>query len=162
MEQSFQAAFTLREAELLTLIHTTVAIILGAAVGFERERAEKPAGLRTHALVSGAACLLVSLGFVLTTEFADELPAGVLRADPLAVIEAVVTGISFLGAGTIIRGHGHEIEGLTTAATILFTAALGMTVASGRLLLALVLTAMLIGILRFPARFAQPRHERRS
>jgi putative Mg2+ transporter-C (MgtC) family protein len=157
--QPLQDALSFGQVELEILIYTIVAMLLGAAVGFERERAAKAAGLRTHALVSGAACLLVSLGLLLTTEFADVLPPGVLRADPLGVIESVVTGVSFLGAGTIIRGgDSTHIEGLTTAAAILFTAALGMTVASGRLVLAALLTLVVVAALRVPSGFARPRH----
>jgi putative Mg2+ transporter-C (MgtC) family protein len=146
-------ALTLGQSEVRILVLTLVAMLLGAAIGFEREVADKPAGLRTNALVSGASCMLVSLGRLLLQEFDETLPASVLRVEPFRVIEAVVTGVSFLGAGTIIRGQGPHIEGLTTAAAILCCAAVGMTVASGHVMLALLLSALVVAALRVPTRF---------
>jgi putative Mg2+ transporter-C (MgtC) family protein len=104
------------------------AMLLGGLVGLEREMGDKPAGLRTHMLVAGAAALLVSLDRLITARFADEFGAtGVFRSDPIGVIQAVVTGVAFLGAGTIIRERsGERVGGLTTAASLLFTAALGI------------------------------------
>jgi putative Mg2+ transporter-C (MgtC) family protein len=109
------------------------AMILGGLIGVDREVLRKPAGMRTHMLVAGAAALLVSLDMELTRHFADEFGnSGVFRADPIGVIQAIVAGIAFLGAGTIIRqGRGERVEGLTTAASLLFTAALGIAVGLG-------------------------------
>ena len=127
---------------------------LGGVIGWDRERAHKPAGLRTHALVSGAACMLVSLGAFILNEMAESTITGQLAGDPFKVMEAVITGVSFLGAGTIIRsrGNGPHVEGLTTAASILATDAVGMTVASERLLLAGALTALIVVVLWIPSR----------
>ncbi|MGE3278165.1 MAG: MgtC/SapB family protein, partial [Vicinamibacterales bacterium] len=97
---------------------TVLAMVFGAAIGWDRERADKPAGIRTHALVAGSASLLVSLGALLPAELAPALAPAGLRSDPLRVMEAVITGVSFLGAGTIIRGRGQRVEGLTTAAAM--------------------------------------------
>ncbi len=104
------------------------AMLLGGVVGLEREIGDKPAGLRTHMLVAGAAALLVSLDRLITAHFAGEFgTSGAFRSDPIGVIQAVVTGVAFLGAGTISRERsGERIEGLTTAASLLFTAALGI------------------------------------
>ena len=119
-----------------------------ARVG-DREAAERPAGLRTHMLVSGAAALLVSLGSVLATNFDVELSHAVVNPDPTRLIEAVVTGVSFLGAGTIIRRQpASPVEGLTTAASILFTAAIGICVALSQFVLALGATVLALVILR--------------
>jgi putative Mg2+ transporter-C (MgtC) family protein len=137
------------------LAKTLGAMACGAVIGIEREQAEKPAGIRTHALVGGASCLLLSLGIVLVTEFLSRFPEGALRADPAGVIEAVITGIAFLGAGTIIRGRGEHIEGLTTAASILFTAAIGIAIAAGRFGLAVALTAIVVLTLHVPRLFAR-------
>jgi FixJ family two-component response regulator len=71
----------------------------------EREIANRPAGSRTHILVAGAAALLVSVGDAVVAEFGETMHAPI-RSDPLRTIEAVITGVSFLGAGTIIRRHG--------------------------------------------------------
>lgn len=124
------------------------AMILGGVMGLERELAEKPAGLRTHMLVAGAASLLVVLGDIMITTYGDSPFAQVIQADPIRIIEAIITGISFLGAGTIIfRNRDETVEGLTTAASILFAASLGIAVALHRYILAGVLTVIAIVIL---------------
>lgn len=131
---------------------TALAVLLGAVVGWDRERADKPAGLRTHALVCGAACMLVSLGMLLPGDINPAMQ-GQIRSDPIRVMEAVITGVSFLGAGTIIRGRkGGHVEGLTTAAAMLATAAIGIAVGIERYLLAALLTALIFAVLRVPSR----------
>jgi len=118
---------TVHEIEFQILAHVGLAMVLGAAIGLEREIKDKPAGLRTHMLVAGAAALFVALSDVVVRHFSTGLGGQLLRADPVRVIEAVVTGVSFLGAGTIIRRSAkREVEGLTTAASILFSAAMGV------------------------------------
>jgi putative Mg2+ transporter-C (MgtC) family protein len=78
-------------------------MVLGAIIGFEREQANKPAGLRAHMLTAEAAALLVTLGDIVVARFDVALSRELLRPDPIRIIEAVTTGVSFLGAGTIIR-----------------------------------------------------------
>jgi putative Mg2+ transporter-C (MgtC) family protein len=126
-----------------------LAMLLGGAIGLEREAKDKPAGLRTHMLVAGAAALLVALSDVAVQRFNVDLGTGLVRSDPIRIIEAVITGISFLGAGTILRhrGSGH-IEGLTTAASLLFVGALGVCVALSQVLLAVGATALVLVTLR--------------
>lgn len=131
------------QLDLLALM--ALSMVLGAAVGYERESADKPAGLRTHMLVAGAATLLTGLSQLLVTHFAV-LP-GETRADPIRVIEAVVTGVTFLGAGTIIRFRGNkekQVEGLTTAASLLFVAAIGIAVALQQFLLSIGSVAIVL------------------
>jgi putative Mg2+ transporter-C (MgtC) family protein len=109
-----------------------LAMLLGGLIGIEREAANKPAGFRTHMLVSGAAALLVSLGHALVETFQSDAPLR-LQSDPIRIVEAIVTGVSFLGAGTIFRrARGEHVEGLTTAAALLLSAALGICVALER------------------------------
>jgi putative Mg2+ transporter-C (MgtC) family protein len=134
--------------ELQALGTVVVAMALGALIGAEREAADKPAGLRTHMLVAGAAALLSTLGVVAVERFAGEGLAGVVRSDPIRILEAIITGVSFLGAGTIIRRDGRNVEGLTTAASLLFTAGIGVTIALSRYLLALGATALALVTLR--------------
>jgi putative Mg2+ transporter-C (MgtC) family protein len=114
--------------ELITLGKLLLAVALGGVIGFEREMADRPAGLRTHMLVAGAALLLVVLARRLVLTFT---PAELVNHDPVRVMEAIIVGISFLGAGTIFRNQqaGAPVEGLTTAASVLFTAVLGIGVA---------------------------------
>lgn len=135
--------------EILTPIGKVIlAMLLGGLLGTERELARKPAGLRTHMLVSGAASLLMVLGDFMIESYSSGVAVNAIRADPIRIIEAIITGISFLGAGTIIfRKPEDTVEGLTTAAAILYTAAIGITVALGQYLLALILTFLAIAIL---------------
>jgi putative Mg2+ transporter-C (MgtC) family protein len=137
--------------ELKALGYLAGAMVLGAAIGYEREVADKPAGMRTHMLVAGASALLTLLGEVLVARLGGELPAGQVRGDPIRIIEAIVTGIAFLGAGTIIRRGGTTVQGLTTAATVLFTAAVGICVAARELVLAVGATFLALATLRLLA-----------
>ena len=126
-----------------------LAMILGAAIGLEREAKDKPAGLRTHMLVAGAAAFLVALSDVAVQRFSADLATGLVRSDPIHIIEAVITGISFLGAGTILRHKGSDhVEGLTTAASLLCVAALGICVALSQVLLAIGVTVLVLVTLR--------------
>src|SRR5260370_26600762 len=96
------------------------AVVCGAWVGSERERREKPAGLRTMALVALGSCAFTMVGYAFTSNTGD---AGRVAAQ-------IVTGIGFLGAGVLIRGPGG-IQGATTAATIWIVAATGMAIGAG-------------------------------
>jgi len=132
-----------------------LAMILSAAIGLECEAKDKPAGLRTHMLVAGAANFLVALSDVAVKRFNVDLGTGLVPSDPIRIIEAVITGTSFLGAGTILRHKGSDhVEGLTTAASLLFAAALGVCVALSQVLLAIGVTALVpvtlrgVGLLR--------------
>ena len=128
--------------ELQILGKVALAALLGGAVGLEREFAEKPAGLRTHMLVGATAALFVMLAAQMISSFE---PQDIVTVDPVRVIEAIVVGISFLGAGTIFKytrqGEGI-VEGLTTSASILAVAAMGIAVAMNGFVLA-VGTALL-------------------
>jgi putative Mg2+ transporter-C (MgtC) family protein len=133
--------------ELSALGSVAIASGLAAFIGLEREIARKPAGLRTHLLVGASAALLIVLGETVVDRFAAAQGAAFVRSDPIRVLEAVVVGISFLGAGTIIHQGRAEVEGLTTAASILLTAAVGMAVALGRTPLAALVTAAAVAVL---------------
>ena len=138
-------------AQLRLLGTVLLAFLVGGAIGYERESAHKPAGLRTHMLVGGAAALLVGVGRILMADYYAEVGGGTIRTDPTRVIEAMITGVSFLGAGTIIRGRNH-VAGLTTAASLLVTAGVGACIALGQLLLALGTTGLALITLRHVAR----------
>ena len=110
-----------------------VAMIFGAVIGIQRERAGKPAGVRTHMLVSSGTAV-----FVIASEEFGMNPDSVSR-----VIQGLVTGIGFLGAGAILKIYDkREVEGLTTAAGIWMTAALGVAIGLGRFGVALVATLL--------------------
>jgi putative Mg2+ transporter-C (MgtC) family protein len=129
------------------LAEVAIAMVLGGVIGLEREIADKPAGLRTHMLIAGAAALLVGLGGAMIRRFAD---AGAqVSSDPIRVIDAVVTAVGFLGAGMIIRrADTNEVEGLTTAASVLFAAAVGICVALREFFLAAGVTLLDVATLR--------------
>lgn len=120
------------------LVRLLIAVLLGALVGYERERQGKPAGLRTHAMVGLGATLftIVSLyGFG---------PG----ADTSRLAAMIVSGIGFLGAGAILHERGG-VQGLTTAASLWVTAAIGIAVGVGMLLMSLATTLLVFSVLRF-------------
>ena len=135
------------------LIKLTAATLLGAVVGFQRERAGKPAGLRTH--------MLVTLG---TAVFVLACSAVGMGADPLSrVIQGIVTGIGFIGAGSILKlDRERDIQGLTTAAGVWMTAAVGVAVGLGSLGVALLSTIFTLIILSFAKRFERRIDENRA
>jgi putative Mg2+ transporter-C (MgtC) family protein len=123
------------------VVRLLVAALLGAVVGFERERAGKAAGLRTHMLVAlGAALLMLAAA-----------ESGMTSSDLSRIIQGVITGIGFLGAGSILKSEEQrEIRGLTTAAGIWLTAGVGVAAGLGRWGTAAVAVAaswMILGLL---------------
>lgn len=109
------------------LLRLSLAIVLGSVVGIERGRSERAAGFRTHALVSLGSCLFM---VVSQFGFTDILGTPNVSLDPSRIAAQVVSGIGFLGAGTIIFWR-EKVRGLTTAASIWSTAAIGLAVGSG-------------------------------
>jgi putative Mg2+ transporter-C (MgtC) family protein len=134
--------------QLRVLLDVALAMMLGGLVGWEREAADKPAGLRTHMLIAGSAALFVGLGDALLAHLGEPTGRELVQGDPIRIIQAVVAGVAFLGAGTIIRGGKGQVEGLTTAASLLFTAALGVAVAVEQYLVAAGATLLLLVTLR--------------
>jgi putative Mg2+ transporter-C (MgtC) family protein len=125
------------------VLRLLIATILGAAVGLERERLEWAAGLRTHALVCvGAALFMIVSAF----GFADALGSSDVVLDPSRVAAQVVSGIGFIGAGTIILRR-EIVRGLTTAASIWAVAAIGLAVGGGMYLAAIFATVLALVIL---------------
>ena len=103
------------------LLRLSIAALLGAVLGWERELRAKSAGLRTHMLVTLGAAVFALLGVEVLTASAGEASA---RIDPSRVLEGIVGGIGFLGAGSIIQSRG-QVEGLTTAAGVWISGAIG-------------------------------------
>ncbi len=138
--------------QLEVVLKVVIAGFLGGLIGLEREFANRPAGLRTHAILATASALFAGTADLLVESFATNTPSSILRADPIRVIEAVVTGVAFLGAGTIFR-HREDgaVEGLTTAASMLLVAAIGISVAERQLLLAGLVTLVTLVLLRIVA-----------
>src|SRR5690606_3354799 len=134
--------------ELGVLVATAYAMVLGGVIGFEREVKDRPAGFRTHMLVAGAAALLVGLADLLAVRYSGEHYRELVRVDPLRLIEAVVAAVGFLGAGAIFRqGSGNSVTGLTTAASLLMVAAIGIAVGVHAHVLAFGATALTLAVL---------------
>ena len=116
-----------------TLASLLLAVFLGAVVGLERETIHKPAGLRTHMLVCLGSCLftIVSIGFSI---------------DPARIAAGIVAGIGFIGAGTIWADR-DKVQGITTAASLWATAAIGLTAGIGDYPLAIIATVLVFVIL---------------
>ena len=124
--------------ELVMALRLLLAGALGAVIGYQRERAGKPAGLRTH--------MLICVGSALFT-VASIYGFGV---DIARVAAGIVTGVGFLGAGAILHREGGIVAGLTTAATIWVSAAIGLTAGAGLYLIAAVGTAIILIVLLLP------------
>lgn len=132
------AGFPDRERLIVVLLRVFAAVLLGAVVGIERERAGKPAGLRTH--------MLVSLGTAVVVIACQD--SGMSLDGLSRVIQGMVTGIGFIGAGTILKlNEQREIQGLTTAAGLWMTAAIGVAVGLGILGLAVIGTLVTLLVL---------------
>ncbi len=125
-------------------VRIVAACFCGAAIGFERSRRLKSAGIRTHIVVCCAAALMMIVskyGFIDLTSAVGNTLIGTNRADPARIAAQVVSGISFLGAGVIFK-HGASIKGLTTAAGIWATAGIGLAIGAGMYVIGLF--AMLV------------------
>ncbi len=131
------------EEQAYALLVTVWAMALGALVGFERQMFAKPAGLRTHMLVAGAAALVTTVTATLAADAAG--------GDPTRGAHAIMTGIGFLGAGAIMRQGSDNPSGMTTAATIFYTAGVGVAVALGYGLVASAATVLAYGVLQLMA-----------
>lgn len=123
-----------------------MAALLGGLLGLERERSGKSAGIRTHMLVSMGAAL-----FVLVTQ-----QAGVLETDVSRVVQGIVAGVGFLCAGAILKSRGgDQVKGLTTAAGIWLTAAIGMAAGLGQEVTAVLSTVLAILVLSLESAFGR-------
>ena len=126
--------------ELEMILRLLLAAALGAIIGYQRERAGKTAGLRTHVLIclgSGLFTVASIYGFGIAT-------------DPARVAAGVVAGVGFLGAGAILHHEGGLVAGLTTAATIWAVAGIGMTAGAGLYLVSAVTTVLILAVLFIP------------
>ena len=135
-------------------LRLAIAGVFGALVGFDRELTNKPAGLRTHTLVSLAAALFTLITFELYAEL--DAKDSETSADPIRIIEAVTSGVAFLAAGAIIRSGGN-VQGLTTGANMWLAGAIGVACGAGFYLLATlgaIFSVIIITVLRkLEARF---------
>jgi putative Mg2+ transporter-C (MgtC) family protein len=137
-------AETVQTLQLDLVFRIVLGFFLGGALGLEREWRDKPAGLRTHMLVGGGAAMYTVASYALWGSF--DVPR-----DPARIAAQVVVGVGFLGGGAILRS-GLSVIGLTTAATIWVSAAVGMLAGGGGYSLAIAGTLMSVLVLRLPER----------
>ena len=126
------------------LLRCAIASLCGVFVGMERAYRAKPAGVRTHMLISLGSCLFMGVSLVVAKE---ARLLGYTTPDPARIAAQVVTGIGFLGAGAIIRNRGF-VKGMTSAATIWCMSAIGLAAGAGMLLTAIISSIGLVFILR--------------
>lgn len=136
------------QLQLQVLGTTAYAMFLGGAIGYEREVKNRPAGFRTHMLVAGAAALLVGLVDLLAHRYSTEVYRELVRIDPIRLIEAMVAAVGFLGAGTIFRNRDEGgISGITTAASLLMVAVIGIAAGVHSHVLAIGATLLTLAVL---------------
>ena len=129
-------------SEKQIILRILVGAILGGVIGFERERHDQPAGLRTHMILVIGATLAMILSVNLGHIYAREN----LPFDPARLAAQVISGIGFLGAGAILR-YGNNVKGLTTATSLWTMAIVGLAVGAGYYLVSVVATALMLGVL---------------
>lgn len=127
-------------AQLTVIIDGVIAAVLGSIIGWERDRAGKAAGPRTMALIGASAATIVSIGSV--------MDVNARYGDPTRALHAVITGIGFLGAGLIFNSKRHGVQGVTTAATVFATAAMGVAVGLGFQIVGVAFGLVIVIILR--------------
>jgi putative Mg2+ transporter-C (MgtC) family protein len=137
-------------------IRLVVAVLVGGLIGWDRQRWDKPAGIRTHMLVSLGSASFTLLGFEVGAHLS---PPGNASFDPTRVLQGVIGGIGFLGAGAIIRNNG-QVSGITTAASVWVAGALGAAAGVGAYVLALGTTIMAFAILAGVTKLEQRSGER--
>ncbi len=129
-------SFGLVQISVLELFaRLAIAAVLGALMGLERERQSKPAGLRTHIMVTLGAASFALIGTEMLAELGPDQSGA--RMDPSRVVEGIIGGIGFIGAGSIIRSRG-SIEGLTTAASVWVAGGIGAACGVGMYAIAIV------------------------
>ena len=134
--------------ELQAVGSAAYAMLLGGIIGYERELKNRPAGFRTHMLVAGAAALLMTMSHLALQEPPTADSRINMSADPLRLVEAVISGVAFIGAGTIFaRKQGQQIAGITTAASLLMVSVIGLIAGVGHFLLATAATILTLLVL---------------
>lgn len=130
--------------QLEIVLQVLLSFVVGMLIGFDRERSGKAAGMRTQMLVCVGSTLLAGISIHLAEIYNQGVEASLFRADPARLMAQIVSGIGFLGAGVIIKNGGNKVTGVTTAATIWITAAIGIGIGSGFYLPAFVATGLVL------------------
>ncbi|SMO46534.1 putative Mg2+ transporter-C (MgtC) family protein [Saccharicrinis carchari] len=132
-------------SQLWILLDVLIAAVLSAVVGIEREKKDKPSGLRTNMIVGSISCLLVAISPDLSQFMLSDVPMEMINVDPIRIIHAIIIGVSFIGAGTILKFKDENIiKNLTTASTLLYSAGIGISVGTKAYVIAIGLTFIII------------------
>lgn len=129
-------------SEVQILVRLLISAVLGAVIGFERERQNQPAGLRTHIIMAVGSTLAMTISINIAMQFREVVPNG----DPARLAAQVISGIGFLGAGAILR-FGNNIRGLTTATSLWTLAIIGLAVGAGHFFAGVSATLLLLVVL---------------
>jgi putative Mg2+ transporter-C (MgtC) family protein len=140
----FSGTFETQTPFLEVVLRMGIAIILGGLIGLERELKDRPAGLRTNMMVSLAAATFTLLSAELISESTER--SEIIRIDTLRIIEAVISGVAFLGAGAIIRA-GRDVRGLTTGASLWMSGSIGVSSGGGYYVIAVTATILALIVL---------------
>jgi len=133
------------EAQVSLVARIAFAMLLGGVIGLEREIKDRPAGFRTHTLVAAAAAMLTGMGEMMLAQAQHNEER--VQIDPFRLVEAVIAGVAFIGAGTMIAQRGRGVAGITTAASLLMVAVIGVAVGFGHGWLALLATLLTLAVL---------------
>lgn len=148
------------ESQLSVVARIAFAMLLGGLIGVEREIKDRPAGFRTHTLVAAAAAMLTGMGEMMLAQAQHNEER--VQIDPFRLVEAVIAGVAFIGAGTMIAQRGRGVAGITTAASLLMVAVIGVAVGFGHGWLALLATLLTLAVLSVLAWMERRVSRRRS
>jgi putative Mg2+ transporter-C (MgtC) family protein len=138
------------EEQFTILLKVMAASLLAGTVGYEREMEHKPAGLRTHMIMGGAAALINSLGYILTVKLVNSPIGQAIHADPIRLIQGLIIGLSFIGGGTILKLQKEQrVKYLTTAASLFYSTGIGIGIATDQYYLSLGLAIFVFFINHF-------------
>lgn len=132
-------------SQLWILLDVAIAAVLCGAIGGEREKLDKPAGLRTNMIVGSISCFFVAISPTLNNYMVANVTLDQMSMDAVRILQAIVVGVSFIGAGVILKSESKkQVTNLTTASTLLYSSGIGIAVAVHVYLLAIGLTVLLL------------------
>lgn len=141
------------QLELESILKIFIAVLVGGLIGLERESSKRPAGLRTHILVCVASTMVMDINLMIAQQY--------ITADPMRLGAQVISGMGFLGAGTIIK-EGNTVKGLTTAAGLWAVACLGLVIGAGYYLMALFAALVMLITLKTFSQLEDKYYRRRK
>jgi putative Mg2+ transporter-C (MgtC) family protein len=131
--------------QLWILLDVVIAMVLCSVIGGEREKLDKPAGLRTNMIVGSISCFFVAISPALSNFINENIVTDIMSVDPVRILQSIVVGVSFIGAGTILKSKDENtVRNLTTASTLLYSSGIGIAVALKAYILAVGLTLIIL------------------